>query len=213
MSGSSANAIVKSGAGRGDALKRVLVVVALVALVACGDPSVTGVLSSGSQHNSIVTPAVTSTPRTTTTVPPTTVPPTTVPPTTVPPATTTAVVGSDAAAGTGQLFAIDVLAFISVENEHAGGYLRDLFDYPADLDADGCDTRSEVLQIDSITPAQVDIFGCTVVQGDWISPYDGLVSSNRPATPRSGCRIRRHRDRRGSRTGRARIRHRVRSQP
>ena len=176
MLGLSANAIVESGAGRGDALKRVLVVVALVALVACGDPSVTGVLSSGSQHSSIVTPAVTSTAPTTTVS--ATVPPTTAPPTTAPPSTTTVVAAPDAAADSGQLLAIDVLAFVRVENEHAGGYVRDLFDYPADLDGDGCDTRSEVLQVESITPAQVDIFGCTVVQGDWISPYDGMVSSN-----------------------------------
>ncbi len=78
----------------------------------------------------------------------------------------------------GQPLAIDVLAFVTVENEHPLGYVRDLFGYPADLDGDGCDTRSEVLQLESITPAQVDIIGCTVVQGDWISPYDGMTSSN-----------------------------------
>lgn len=186
MLGVLANAIVKSGAGRGDALKRVFVVVALVALVACGDPSVTGVLSSGSQQNSIVTSAVTSATTTTvpattvpmTTLPSTTVPATTLPSTTVPPSTTTMVAGPDTTIGTGHLRSIDVLAFVAVENEHAGGYVRDLFDYPADLDGDGCDTRSEVLQAESITPAQVDVFGCTVVQGDWISPYDGMVSSN-----------------------------------
>ena len=163
-------------------MKRVFVIAALVALVACGDPSVTGVVSSGGQHNSIVTPAVTSTEltlvATTTTVPPTTAPPTTAPPTTAPPSTTTVVTAPDAAAGFGQLLVIDVLAFVRVENEHAAGYVRGLFDYPADLDGDGCDTRSEVLQVESITPAQVDIFGCTVVQGDWISPYDAMTSSN-----------------------------------
>jgi hypothetical protein len=82
------------------------------------------------------------------------------------------------ATGAGELLAIDVLSFIAVANEHPGGYVRDLFDYPADLDGDGCDTRSEVLQVESITAAQVDPIGCTVVQGDWISPYDGLSTSN-----------------------------------
>jgi Excalibur calcium-binding domain len=195
--GSSASATVESGAGKGDALKRVCVVAALIALVACGDPSVGGVPSSGSQRNSTVTPAATSAAPTTTTVPPTTVPSTTVPPTTVPPttatpttvpattvptttipSTTTVVAAPDAASGTGQLLAIDVLAFVKVENEHDGGYVRDLFGYPADLDGDGCDTRSEVLQVESITPAQVDPFGCTVVQGDWVSPYDEMTSSS-----------------------------------
>ena len=100
-------------------------------------------------------------------------------PTTVPPTTTTTVVaGPDTTIGTGQLRTIDVLAFVRVENEHVGGYVRDLFDHPADLDGGGCDTRSEVLQVEAITPAQVDLFGCTVVEGGWISPYDGMTSSN-----------------------------------
>ncbi len=182
----SANAIVKSGADEGDALKRVFVVVGLiglVGLVACGDPSVVGVLSTGSASNPIATPTVTSTTLPTTTLPPTTVAPTTVAPTTMPTTTTTSttttvVVEPAAETGTGTLLAMDVLAFVTVENEHDGGYVRDLFDYPADLDGDGCDTRSEVLQVESITAAQVDSFGCTVVQGDWISLYDGLTSSN-----------------------------------
>ncbi|MEP7114358.1 MAG: excalibur calcium-binding domain-containing protein [Ilumatobacteraceae bacterium] len=201
MSGWSGNATVESGAGKGDALKRVFVVVALVALVACGDPSVAGVLSSGGQPIPNATLAVTV--PVTTTVPSTTVPTTTVPATTVPTTTTvspttvpttaetpsttsttitttatTLLAAPDAAGGIGQLLAIDVLAFVNVENEHTGGYVRDLFDYPADLDGDGCDTRSEVLQVESITPAQVDPIGCTVVEGDWISPYDGMTSSN-----------------------------------
>lgn len=73
--------------------------------------------------------------------------------------------------------AIDSLTFITVENEHVGGYVRDLFGYPADLNGDGCDTRADVLKRDSITPAQVSTYGCTVVQGDWLSLYDGLSFS------------------------------------
>ena len=37
---------------------------------------------------------------------------------------------------------------------------------------------SEVLHFESSTLAQVDPSGCTVVQGDWVSPYDGLVTTN-----------------------------------
>jgi hypothetical protein len=67
-----------------------------------------------------------------------------------------------------------VLAFITVENEEGDGYDRGLFGYPADLDGDGCETRSEVLQRDSLTPAQVDPSGCVVVAGDWHSVYDDV---------------------------------------
>jgi hypothetical protein len=71
--------------------------------------------------------------------------------------------------------ALDMLATVVVEKEHPAGYDRALFGYPADLDGNQCDTRSEVLQRDSITPAQVDPYGCTVVAGDWVSTYDGLT--------------------------------------
>jgi hypothetical protein len=73
------------------------------------------------------------------------------------------------------LLALDMLATVVVEKEHPAGYDRALFGYPADLDGDQCDTRSEVLQRDSITPAQVDPYGCTVVAGDWVSTYDGVA--------------------------------------
>lgn len=39
----------------------------------------------------------------------------------------------------------------------------------------GCDTRAQVLIRDSLTPAQVDPFGCAVVAGDWLSSYDGIT--------------------------------------
>ena len=42
-----------------------------------------------------------------------------------------------------------------------------------DADGDGCDTREEVLIVESITPAQVDPYGCQVIAGDWVSAYDG----------------------------------------
>ena len=101
-----------------------------------------------------------------------TTPVTTVAPTPVEATTTTTTTTTTSAPGA---MTVDVLAGVLVENEHPAGYNRDLFGYPADLDGDQCDTRSEVLQRDSITSAQVDPYGCTVVAGDWVSAYDGLA--------------------------------------
>lgn len=96
----------------------------------------------------------------------TTIAPTTVPvtdaPTTIP----------------GSLLALDVLALIPVANEEQAGYARDRFGYPADRDGDGCDTRAEVLQLDSLAPAQVDPSGCQVIAGDWYSSYDGVTHTD-----------------------------------
>lgn len=53
-------------------------------------------------------------------------------------------------------------------------YDRELFGSGwIDTDGDGCDTREEVLIAESITPAQVDPYGCQVIAGDWVSVYDG----------------------------------------
>jgi hypothetical protein len=68
--------------------------------------------------------------------------------------------------------ALDVLAFITVENERGADYDRSLFGYPNDADGDGCDVRAEVLQRDSL----IDIGpGCPVTTGEWHSSYDGAV--------------------------------------
>ena len=72
-----------------------------------------------------------------------------------------------------------LLASITVENEYTSGYARELFPHWKDLDGDGCDTREEVLIRDSQTKAQVDPFGCVVVAGDWLSPYDGARWSDK----------------------------------
>jgi hypothetical protein len=72
--------------------------------------------------------------------------------------------------------ALEVLATITVANEHRGGYDRDLFGYPAAME-DRCDTRSVVLVRDSITPAQVDSTSCAIVAGDWYSAYDDATWS------------------------------------
>lgn len=61
----------------------------------------------------------------------------------------------------------------------ADTYQRDLFggDW-IDADGDGCDTRAEVLIAESLTPAQVDPYGCAVVAGDWLSSYDGYTTND-----------------------------------
>ena len=78
----------------------------------------------------------------------------------------------------GSVDALALLATIPVQLEHRGGYSRDLFAIWSDLDGDGCDTRADVLIAESLTPAQVDQFGCTVVAGDWLSLYDGITTTS-----------------------------------
>jgi len=90
------------------------------------------------------------------------------------PSTTTGAVAPVAAGSTAAL-----LASITVENEYTSGYARELFPHWKDLDGNGCDTREEVLIRDSLTKAQVDPFGCVVVAGDWLSPYDGARWSDK----------------------------------
>lgn len=77
----------------------------------------------------------------------------------------------------GDLVALDVLASIPVQAEQPSGYDRDLFGYPTIIE-NNCDTRAKVLVRDSLTPAQVDPFGCAVVAGDWLSVYDAVIWSD-----------------------------------
>lgn len=51
-------------------------------------------------------------------------------------------------------------------------YDRDLFNHWIDADADGCNTRYEVLIEESTSPVEVGA-GCTLTGGTWVSPYDG----------------------------------------
>lgn len=52
------------------------------------------------------------------------------------------------------------------------GYQRDYFNAWIDADSDGCDTRAEVLMMES-TAAVTTRGGCTVSNGAWYSAYDG----------------------------------------
>lgn len=76
------------------------------------------------------------------------------------------------------VLALAVLESIRVENEVGAGYSRDLFRHWIDADRDRCNTREEVLIAESSTQAQVDAFGCTVVAGDWFSPFDGRTHTD-----------------------------------
>jgi len=73
--------------------------------------------------------------------------------------------------------ALELLATLRVEPEVDEGYERALFEHWLDADADGCDTRAEVLIAESSTPAVVGD-GCTVESGTWYSAPDGDTLTN-----------------------------------
>jgi len=74
--------------------------------------------------------------------------------------------------------ALSVLATITVQNEYASGYSRSLFKHWIDANGNGCDTREEVLIAESHSKAHVDAYGCKVIEGDWLSPYDNVTHTN-----------------------------------
>ena len=74
--------------------------------------------------------------------------------------------------------ALVVLASITVQNEYKTGYVRSLFKHWVDANSNGCNTREEVLIAESLTKAQVDAYGCKVIEGDWLSPYDNVTHTN-----------------------------------
>ena len=73
---------------------------------------------------------------------------------------------------------LSVLSTITVQNEYKTGYSRSLFKHWIDANGNGCDTREEVLIAESHSKAQVDAYGCKVIEGDWFSPYDNVVHTN-----------------------------------
>lgn len=72
-----------------------------------------------------------------------------------------------------------MIAGLVVSDERRAGYDRDLFVHWIDADGDGCDTRREVLIIESLTTVTVS-GRCRLSGGSWISPFDG-VATNDPA--------------------------------
>jgi hypothetical protein len=74
--------------------------------------------------------------------------------------------------------ALSVLTTITVQNEYKTGYSRSLFKHWIDTNGNGCDTREEVLIAESQSKPQVDAYGCKVIEGDWLSPYDNVMHAN-----------------------------------
>lgn len=74
--------------------------------------------------------------------------------------------------------ALSVLATITVQNEYKTGYSRSYFKHWIDANGNGCNTREEVLIAESRSKAQVDAYGCKVIEGDWFSPYDNVMYTN-----------------------------------
>lgn len=64
-----------------------------------------------------------------------------------------------------------LLGELPVAADSASGYDRSLFQHWIDADANGCDTRAEVLIAESTTPMSVGA-GCALTGGTWYSPYD-----------------------------------------
>lgn len=71
--------------------------------------------------------------------------------------------------------ALDLLSAIVVRKETPAGYQRSKFRHWVDADGDSCNTREEVLIAESSSTAQVSYPGCRVVEGDWVSAYDGVA--------------------------------------
>jgi len=74
--------------------------------------------------------------------------------------------------------ALDLLATVPVRKETPAGYARTKFKHWVDADGDSCNTREEVLILESSSKPQVDYPGCKVVAGDWVSAYDGVAVSD-----------------------------------
>lgn len=70
------------------------------------------------------------------------------------------------------------VAGVRIARERPRGYDRSLFRHWTDDDRNGCSAREDVLIAESLSPAQVDPFGCKVIEGDWYSPYDGRTHTD-----------------------------------
>lgn len=74
---------------------------------------------------------------------------------------------------------VDVLAELVVSPELDGdGYDRHAFKHWVDVDKDGCDTRQEVLLLESRAQTTLEPSKCRVAAGEWLSLYDDVVVTN-----------------------------------
>ena len=71
----------------------------------------------------------------------------------------------------------DLLLALTIADEVATGYDRDLFRHWVDADGDGCDARREVLITEAVI-APVVGSGCSLTGGEWYSVYDGQVTDD-----------------------------------
>jgi hypothetical protein len=67
-----------------------------------------------------------------------------------------------------------LLDALPVTPENRTGYDRTLFSHWIDADSNGCDTRAEVLIVESRVPVTTD-GSCRVLTGEWFSYYDGAT--------------------------------------
>jgi hypothetical protein len=70
---------------------------------------------------------------------------------------------------------LDQLPTDDAPSAHSG-YNRDYFNAWIDADGDGCDTRAEVLLMESLS-AVTTRGRCTISTGQWVSVYDGVSST------------------------------------
>lgn len=155
----------RSSRGNYDGSVRVWSVVALLCVVACGtEPEVLGsATDNGRSPEQVTVPDQTPVPVTTTSSMSS---PSSTSSTLDTLRTTTSMPSS-------WPLALDVLAVMVVAPEYSTGYQRDFFPHWTTID--GCSTRDRVLIAESTSFAQVDPFGCRVVAGDWVSPFDGAM--------------------------------------
>ncbi|MDH6235565.1 HNH endonuclease family protein [Cryobacterium sp. CG_9.6] len=73
-----------------------------------------------------------------------------------------------------QVSVSSLLSEVATASDSTATYDRSLFQHWIDADGDGCDTRQEVLILESTVPVQLGS-GCSVTSGKWESWYDGAT--------------------------------------
>jgi hypothetical protein len=66
---------------------------------------------------------------------------------------------------------------LTIAADQLSGYERTLFKHWIDADKDRCDTRKEVLIQEAVVAPKLSS-GCVFTGGKWISPYDGLATTD-----------------------------------